>query len=216
MKITKNNQFGRSMIEMLGVLAIIGVLSIGGIAGYSKAMEKHKINKTIDEINTLTGNLRPLINNKLNASCSQSDAGLCPILKKLNIVPDYMWQEDGLLKNSFGGDVDILVGIAKSMRIVYTGIPYPACIQLATSNWGNTDLAYLSIISTDKLGYGYETILFSKSKTAEIESVFGKEIFEEIGNTEIGNTDYYQWFPINIQQASQLCKTFNDFNFYLF
>lgn len=31
-------QAGRSMIEMLGVLAIIGILSVGGIAGYSKAM----------------------------------------------------------------------------------------------------------------------------------------------------------------------------------
>ena len=41
-------QFGRSMVEMLGVLAIIGVLSVGGIAGYSKAMFKYKINKTID------------------------------------------------------------------------------------------------------------------------------------------------------------------------
>lgn len=29
----KNNQFGRSMIEMLGVLAIIGILSVGGIVG---------------------------------------------------------------------------------------------------------------------------------------------------------------------------------------
>ena len=29
---------GRSMVEMLGVLAIIGVLSVGAIAGYSKAM----------------------------------------------------------------------------------------------------------------------------------------------------------------------------------
>lgn len=32
----KNNQFGRSMIEMLGVLAIIGVLSVGGIVGRCK------------------------------------------------------------------------------------------------------------------------------------------------------------------------------------
>ena len=39
----KNNQFGRSMIEMLGVLAIIGVLSVGGIFGYSKAMMTWKI-----------------------------------------------------------------------------------------------------------------------------------------------------------------------------
>ena len=35
---------GRSMLEMLGVLAIVGVLSVGGIAGYSKAMEQ--FNKT--------------------------------------------------------------------------------------------------------------------------------------------------------------------------
>ncbi len=50
MKITKNNQNGRSMVEMLGVLAIIGVLSIGAIAGYSKAMFKYKMNKTLDII----------------------------------------------------------------------------------------------------------------------------------------------------------------------
>ena len=40
---------GRSMIEMLGVLAIVGVLSVGGIAGYSKAMEKFKVNKAVSE-----------------------------------------------------------------------------------------------------------------------------------------------------------------------
>ena len=37
-------QCGRSMIEMLGVLAIVGVLSVGGIAGYSKAMRMYKSN----------------------------------------------------------------------------------------------------------------------------------------------------------------------------
>ena len=40
---------GRSMIEMLGVLAIIAVLTVGGIAGYSKAMEKFKLNKAVSE-----------------------------------------------------------------------------------------------------------------------------------------------------------------------
>ena len=38
----KNNQFGCSMIEMLGVLAIIDVLSVGGIAGYGKARRMWK------------------------------------------------------------------------------------------------------------------------------------------------------------------------------
>ena len=44
---------GRSMVEMLGVLAIIGVLSVGAIAGYSKAMLKYKLNKQAEQLNTL-------------------------------------------------------------------------------------------------------------------------------------------------------------------
>ncbi len=46
-------QSGRSMVEMLGVLAIIGVLSVGAISGYSKAMNKYKLNKAIDAANHL-------------------------------------------------------------------------------------------------------------------------------------------------------------------
>ena len=45
----KNNQIGRSMIEMLGVLAIIAVLSVGGIVGYGKAIEQFKVNRLIEE-----------------------------------------------------------------------------------------------------------------------------------------------------------------------
>ena len=43
---TNNN--GRSIVEMLGVLAIIGVLSAGALKGYSDAMFKYKMNRTID------------------------------------------------------------------------------------------------------------------------------------------------------------------------
>lgn len=46
----KNFEKGRSMIEMLGVLAIIGVLSVGGIAGYSKAMELWKISRQKEQL----------------------------------------------------------------------------------------------------------------------------------------------------------------------
>ena len=37
MNINHNHENGRSMVEMLGVLSIIGVLSIGAISGYSFA-----------------------------------------------------------------------------------------------------------------------------------------------------------------------------------
>ncbi len=41
---------GRSMVEMLGVLAIIGVLSVGGIAGYTMAMNKYKANEIVNAV----------------------------------------------------------------------------------------------------------------------------------------------------------------------
>ncbi len=47
---------GRSMVEMLGVLAIVGVLSVGAIAGYSKAMFKLKLNKQAESFNTFINN----------------------------------------------------------------------------------------------------------------------------------------------------------------
>ena len=44
----KTNESGRSMVEMLGVLAIIGVLSIGGIAGYTLAMNRYRANEILN------------------------------------------------------------------------------------------------------------------------------------------------------------------------
>ena len=46
-------QSGRSMIEMLGVLAVVGVLSIGGVAGYRYAMAKHKQNEFFSHLSIL-------------------------------------------------------------------------------------------------------------------------------------------------------------------
>jgi hypothetical protein len=42
---------GRSMVEMLGVLAVIGVLSVGGIAAYKNAMNRHEANSIRNEVN---------------------------------------------------------------------------------------------------------------------------------------------------------------------
>ena len=52
-QIQNQAQDGRSMIEMLGVLAIIGVLSIGGIVGYKLAMNHYQANQIVHEMNMM-------------------------------------------------------------------------------------------------------------------------------------------------------------------
>lgn len=49
----KRNENGRSMIEILGVLAIIGVLSVGGIYGYKVAVQKHRANEIVQTASIL-------------------------------------------------------------------------------------------------------------------------------------------------------------------
>ena len=52
-QIENQSQSGRSMVEMLGVLAIIGVLSLGGIVGYKLAMNHYQASQIAHEMNMM-------------------------------------------------------------------------------------------------------------------------------------------------------------------
>ena len=100
------NEKGRSMIEMLGVLAIIGVLSVGGIAGYSKAMEQFKINKIIDDYNALIFGL--LEHRQSFQENTVGEPNLTDIVMALNLVPN-SWTKlnEMYLQDSYGNWVNV-------------------------------------------------------------------------------------------------------------
>lgn len=47
-KVKHHSQSGRSMLEMLGVLAIVGVLALGGLTGYQLAMCRYRANEALN------------------------------------------------------------------------------------------------------------------------------------------------------------------------
>ena len=134
----KNNQSGRSMVEMLGVLAIIGVLSAGGLAGYSKAMFKHKLNSTMDQLTMLVTNVRTMYGTQENyEDLDVSNA------YKLGIISKSSYDtENSKMINPFKGYVTLAPVEAKAdvansgFSVAYAGLPKEACIALATSDWG--------------------------------------------------------------------------------
>ncbi len=133
---TKNVQSGRSMIEMLGVLAIIGVLSVGGIAGYSKAMMKYRINKTIEQITLIAGNMRTFYK---NAKTDYSQNLTKSVVKKAKLLPEEMWVLDNQGNISefsypFGLFEFSWVNKYGYMMNLYD-VPQEACIELATYDW---------------------------------------------------------------------------------
>lgn len=144
-KIFKSEQSGRSMVEMLGVLAIIGVLSVGGIAGYSKAMAKFKLTKAMDQLTMLLANIRTTY------AGMQSYNGLTTANAiTYGLAPGEMVVNNGLI-NAFGGSVDIGAvnhnGNANmGFAVAFNGLSKEACINLATSDWG-TGIDGLTVIN---------------------------------------------------------------------
>ena len=135
-------QSGRSMIEMLGVLAIIGVLSVGGIAGYSKAMNKFKTNKVADNVSMLVANIKTLYAQQKNYDELDNAAAI-----SMGVVPDELIsdRDNAELLNAFNGNVDIHVSGStsadgsdkKAFVISFGSLSREACITLATNDWGS-------------------------------------------------------------------------------
>ena len=156
----KYNENGRSMVEMLGVLAIIGVLSVGGIAGYSKAMNKYKINKTTDQVSMLVANIRTLFSSQGNYEGLTNAQAI-----KFGVVPNDMIKttkgegeaaDTTSLANAFGGAVTIESSPARSAEgtdgteafvITYEGLTPEACVTVATGDWGSGQASGLIAIA---------------------------------------------------------------------
>lgn len=133
-----SEQSGRSMVEMLGVLAIIGVLSIGGISGYSKAMAKYRVNKTLDQISMLVMNIRSLYSANTDYSGLTSKIAI-----QMGIIPNDMLQGTAQSKaskiyNAYQGIVNLAAGTnSQQFTVTYAGLPKEACVVIATADWGS-------------------------------------------------------------------------------
>ncbi len=138
----KNEQAGRSMVEMLGVLAIIGVLSIGGISGYSKAMAKFRVNKTMDQISMLVMNIRTLYSGNVNYDGLNDKVAI-----QMGIIPRDMLPSGtteataSKIINAYQGEVKVgaanVGGANRSFFVTYSGLTREACVAIATADWGS-------------------------------------------------------------------------------
>lgn len=150
----KINESGRSMIEMLGVLAIIGVLSVGGIAGYSKAMSKYRVNKTVDQVSRIIANTRILYGAQRTYGDLDAD-----IINKAKLFPQEMGAYASAV-NPFAGSVTMVKGDRfkasdnKAVMLTYSGIPEDACIDIASIDWGTGAGGGLLAFGIDKTGNG--------------------------------------------------------------
>ena len=130
-------QSGRSMVEMLGVLAIIGVLSVGAIAGYSKAMMKYKLNKHAEQMNQIMAAISRHTGSFKNV---KNEAHIEDIFIQLGEIPQEM-----LVKNKIGSLSYIYDIFHNSVFILY----YPKTSSLNADKQHNRIVLDYSLSGTD-------------------------------------------------------------------
>lgn len=149
----KQNENGRSMIEMLGVLAIIAVLTVGGIAGYTKAMAKIKINKSIQQITQTAQHTRIAFGSQRNYTGLGEGDDVPTVMFTADLAPKEMLtvNADGeyvapyVFKNAFNGFVTMryadhyVAGDGMAFVVHFDGLPKEACIGIAIADWSGAN-----------------------------------------------------------------------------
>lgn len=129
-------QSGRSMMEMLGVLAIIGVLSVGGFSMVGKMQTSHISTRIQDEITSLASKARMFARDY-----EGNDINMTAEMVKAKSYPDTLTLYDKKLTGT--DDVQYTVNYAKLsgngdlFEIKVEGVSEDVCMQLATVNWGS-------------------------------------------------------------------------------
>ena len=119
-------QRGFTLVEALVVMIVGIVILAAAAAGMGKLFRTSEVSTEISNITQITANLR-------NIRTSHGFKGIDnKLLVKLKAIPADMSQTaDGVITNSWGGDVKITPRYDSGFMIEYNKVPAEACMQLA-------------------------------------------------------------------------------------
>ena len=144
-------QSGRSMIEMLGVLAIVGVLSVGGLTVYAQAMHKYKVYKVTSQVIDTIQQVR-----KFYSGAHVYDTLEVYTHKPaLNITAFEYEADTDTLHHAIGGRVRVSEcsratnGDNEAFCIVLSDLDRKACADLLAENWYGNLVAIGAIAGGD-------------------------------------------------------------------
>lgn len=155
----KNNQSGRSMIEMLCVLGIIGILTLGAISGYQTMINKYYASKTAEYLSMLVTQL------KTTFSPQESYNGLsAETLLNLGVLPAEFGTNPAKIASPYGGllnayasdlgDPNIDGAYRDTAAVLELGnISSSLCRLLMTADWGSSVKAGLvAVVAANETG----------------------------------------------------------------
>ncbi|MBQ8671239.1 MAG: hypothetical protein IJ525_01825 [Alphaproteobacteria bacterium] len=171
----KNNlENGRSMLEMLGVLAVIGVITIGGFGMINKMNDQRKANQIMDYAGDLANKARVLVRDYDNTATSSSAKKgylFTTYLYRGKAYPSDLTYDTNNPYRFYGKNDEFYVVYAPNPNESYAlkaslyvlgifNLSETVCMELATKNWGSPSIngfAGLSVPNVYNIAYNNTT-----------------------------------------------------------
>ena len=126
------NEKGRSMIEMLGVLAIIGVLTVGGLSIIGRSRNMQEIGQLVSEVSRVAMTAK-----KMACEYDTEYGSYTLFLYKSEAYSDELEYDNGKFIGPMEAEISI-DGDMSTFTISTSGLSEDACVQLAANDWGRT------------------------------------------------------------------------------
>lgn len=131
----QNNQNGRSMIEMIGVLAVIGILTTGGFNLVMKARMHQAINEVVDTVTSLAAKVRHIIRDyQLDNPSTTAGTSIQAYVVTAQAYPDVL-EESWTDRNDVTYDVTYGGG-SPMFWVIASNLSEEMCLHLSNGNYG--------------------------------------------------------------------------------
>ena len=127
---------GRSMVEMLGVLAVIGVLTVTGIVGMQYAMQIHKENETLNVFSVATAGARTA--NLMQNYIYSCDGHYPCTVKPKSVISTKYDMRDTDFSTAVGSPMMVRIEDTDGYTVRIRGISKEVCESIKSGYWGET------------------------------------------------------------------------------
>lgn len=153
----KKSEYGRSMVEILGVLAVIGVLSIGAFQGYRYAFNKYQTNEIINELNIRANDISFRMNQ----------------LIENNHIGDIEMEMGNVMRTGYPIKARMHPQFLDFFEIFVSDVPTDVCKQILQSNW---KLPFSTFVNVSP--FEGDISVCEESETVELAYEFHKDLLQ--------------------------------------
>lgn len=155
----KQNESGRTMLEMLGVLAVMGIIMYGAISGIGFGVSMYKINATYNQLEEISQGLTDLYS--WSRSYPEGEEGKIAMRKAVceNAVTECGGEkENPTILDEYGGISIGEAGGGAHYTLTINGLTELACGRLKTMSYANMTIQG----DCKETGNGYTLNLISR------------------------------------------------------